>query len=234
MLNIKTNNFQGPLGLLLQLIEKEEMDITQVCLAKIADQYIDYINKSKEINPDEMADFLVVAARLLLIKSRALLPFLHPEEEKEIAELEYQLKMYKEFLEAMKKIELLLKLKRFMFPREFNRRSLLANLNIFSPPKNLTKEYLKEIFAGLIKNIYLPAKLEEEILERKVHIEEKIAAIQKILIEKMKVGFNKIISGARSKTEVIVSFLAMLELIKQREILVNQEELFEEITISKT
>ena len=118
MLNIKINSFEGPLGLLLQLIEKEEMDITQVSLAKIADQYIEYINEADNINPEEMADFLVVATRLLLIKSKALLPFLYPEEEEEIKDLEFQLKMYKEFLEAMKKIEALIGRKRFMFPRK--------------------------------------------------------------------------------------------------------------------
>lgn len=234
MLNIKINAFEGPLGLLLQLIEKEKMDITQVSLAKIADQYIDYINKSKEINPDEIADFLVVAARLLLIKSRALLPFLYPEEEEEIKDLELQLKMYKEFLEAMKKIEAMLKKKKFMFAREFNRKAVLANLNLFSPPKNLTANYLQTVFFDLLGRVKLPEKLEEEKMERKINIEEKIMAIRKMLIERIKFGFNKILGGAKSKTEIIVSFLALLELVKQRSIIVKQEGIFDEIVIEKS
>lgn len=242
MLNIKINAFEGPLGLLLQLIEKEEMDITQVSLAKIADQYIEYISGNKEINPEEMADFLVVASRLLLIKSKALLPFLYPEEEEEIKDLELQLKMYKEFLEAMKKIEALIGRKRFMFPREFNRKAMLANFlnasaglsaGLFSPPKNLLAPALKEVFLDFLGRVKLPEELEEEKLERKINIEEKIVAIQKMLIERIKFGFSRILASAKSKTEIIVSFLAMLELIKQRNIIVEQNELFSEMVISK-
>ena len=84
MINFKIDKFEGPLGLLVELIEKEEMDITEICLAKIADQYIDYIKNSKKMEPEGMADFFVVAAKLLLIKSRALLPFLTTEVEEEI------------------------------------------------------------------------------------------------------------------------------------------------------
>jgi segregation and condensation protein A len=233
MLNVKVNSFQGPLGLLLQIIEKEEMDITQVSLAKIADQYIEYIKKSENINPDEMADFLVVAARLLLIKSKALLPYLYPEEEEEIEELERQLKMYKEFLEAMKEVEKRLHKKKFMFTREFNRKAVLANLDIFSPPKNLKLSDLKMVFKDLLGRVKPPEKLEEEKLERKINIEDKIKSIHEFVFTRMKTNFGRILKDAKSKTEVIVSFLAMLELIKQRDINVSQNNLFDEILISK-
>lgn len=233
MLDIKINSFQGPLGLLLQLIEKEEMDITQVSLAKIADQYIEYINNSQNINPDEMADFLVVAARLLLIKSKALLPYLYPEEEEEIEELERQLRMYKEFIEAMTKIEKMIGKKKFMFAREFNRKAVLANINLFSPPKELKADDLKMIFSDLLGRIKPPEKLDEEKLEYKVNIEDKIRAIKDMLVQRMDFNFARIIKDAKSKTEMIVSFLAMLELIKQRDITVIQDKLFDEILISK-
>jgi segregation and condensation protein A len=180
-----------------------------------------------------MADFLVVAARLLLIKSRALLPYLYPEEEEEIEDLEQQLKMYKEFLEAAKKIEAMLKKKNFMFTREFNRKVVLANINLFSPPKNLTVKDLYGIFKDLLKRIELPEKLVEETLDYKVNIEDKILTIQQILLDRIKVSFSKVLTMAKSKTEIIVSFLAMLELIKQKDIAVTQSELFEEILISK-
>ncbi len=233
MLEIKQEKFEGPLGLLLQLIEKEELDITQISLAKIADQYIEYVNDADNIDPDDLADFLVVAARLLLIKSKALLPYLYPEEEEEIEELEKQLKMYKEFLEASKKIEALLGKKKFMFAREFNRKAVLANINLFSPPKNLAGADLKMVFADLLGRLKPAEKLEEEKLERKISIEEKISSIQDLLIKKIRFSFNKMLTEARSKTEAIVSFLAMLELIKQRNIFVVQEELFGEIEINK-
>ncbi len=233
MLNIKVNAFEGPLGLLLQIVEKEEMDITQVSLAKIADQYIKHINKTTYIGPDEMADFLVVAARLLLIKSKALLPYLFPEEEEDIKELERQLKMYKEFIEAMKKVEKMVGKKKFMFAREFNRKAIMANINLFSPPKNLKAGDMKMIFYDLLGRVKPPEKLEEEKLERKINIEDIIKSIQQTVLSELKINFSKILKTAESKIEVIVIFLAMLELVKQRDISVSQEGLFNEITISK-
>jgi len=237
MLNIKIDKFQGPLSLLLQLIEKQEMDITQISLAKIADQYVDYIKNSPNIiKPDDMADFLVVAARLLLIKSKSLLPYLYPEEEQEIEEFKQQLRMYQEFLKAMGKVEAIMKKKKFMFAREFNRKAVLSlarGVSLFSPPKKLTNQEMAAVFQGLIKNLEPEQKLEEEKLEHKVNIEDKILTIQKMLINRIKMSFNKLLNNTKSKTEVIVSFLAMLELIKQRDIFVKQEGLFEEMVISK-
>ena len=233
-MNFKIDKFEGPLGLLLQLIEREEMDITEISLAKIADQYVQYIKQVETLKPEELADFLVVAAKLLLIKSRALLPFLRgEEEEEEIQEFEHQLRMYKEFLEAAKKIEAIIGRKRFSFPREFNRRAFLANAHLFSPPKNLTAADLRAVFNEIIKNIKPVELLEEKNLEQIVNIEDKILAIQRILLEKIKVSFNHILAGAKDRTEIIVSFLAMLELIKQRDITVVQGGLFEEIEINK-
>ncbi len=232
-MNFKIDKFEGPLGLLLQLIERQELDITEISLAKIADQYIEYIRGYKGIGPEELADFLVVAAKLLLIKSRALLPFLKGEVEEEIEEFEHQLRMYKEFLEAAKKIESILGKKRFSFAREFNRQAFLANAHLFSPPKNLTAAELSAVFGEIIKSIRPVVRLEERNLEQIVNIEDKILAIQQILLEKIKVSFNHILAGAKNKTEIIVSFLAMLELIKQRDITVVQGGLFEEIEINR-
>lgn len=234
MMRIKLEKFEGPLALLLRLIEREEMDITEISLAKIADQFIDYIKDLGKVDPEELADFLVVAARLLLIKSKALLPYLYPEEEEEIKELEQQLRMYREFLEAAKKVHLIIGKKRFMFAREFNRRAILAQEKIFSPPKNLSAKDLSQILKELIGRIK-PAEqdLAEETLKRKINIEDKILAIQKSLLDRLKVSFNKIFGRSGSKTEIIVSFLAMLELIKRREVMVEQGELFGEIEINK-
>jgi segregation and condensation protein A len=185
------------------------------------------------MQPEEMADFLVVAAKLLLIKSRALLPFLKAEAEEEIKEFEDQLKMYKEFLEATKRIEAIIDKKRFSFPREFNRQAILANANIFSPPKKLTGKDLHDLFNEIIKNIKPAEVLEEKRLEKTYNIEDKILAIQQILLNQIKVSFKHILAGAQNKTEVIVSFLALLELIKQKNIMVAQEGLFAEIEINK-
>ncbi|KKR91292.1 MAG: Segregation and condensation protein A [Parcubacteria group bacterium GW2011_GWC2_42_12] len=233
MLNFKLDKFEGPLGLLLQLIEKEEMDITEICLAKIANQYIDYIRSSREIEPEGLADFLVVATKLLLIKSKALLPFLKGEAEQEIKEFEDQLRMYKEFLDATKEIEAIIGKKRFSFAREFNRRAFLANAHIFSPPQGLKVNDLFNLIKEIIGSIKLPALLEEESLAKIVNIEDKILAIQQILLNRLKCSFNYILAGEQNKTDIIVSFLALLELIKQKNIVVAQVDLFGEIEINR-
>lgn len=232
-MNIALEKFEGPLALLWQLIEKEEMDITQVSLAFVADQYVTYIRQVKNIKPEEMADFLVVAARLLLIKSRALLPYLYPEEEAEISELEDQLKMYREFLEATKKIEQMLGKKTFMFPREFNRKAIMNQANAFSPPKNLKVEEMPGIFSELLTRLCPAEKLEEKTLEHLVNIEDKILTIQNMLLDRIKISFNKVMASANNKTEIVVSFLAILEMMRQREITLVQDELFSEIMIEK-
>lgn len=233
-MNFKIEKFEGPLGLLLQLIEKEELDITEISLANIADQYIGYIKQAEALKPEELADFLVVAAKLLLIKSRALLPFLKGEEEEEIKEFEQQLRMYKEFLEAAKKLEAIIGQKRFSFAREFNRQAFLASARLFSPPKNLTAVDLKSVFGEIIKGVKPAELLKEKSLEPTVNIEDKILAIQQILLQKIKISFNNILAGAKNKTEMIVSFLAMLELIKQKDIMVAQTEMFGEIEIIRS
>jgi segregation and condensation protein A len=233
-MNFKLEKFEGPLSLLLGLIEKEELDITEVSLAKITDQYIEYIKTLPNIGPEEIADFLVVATKLLLIKSRALLPFINPEEEVEIEEFENQLRMYKEFLEASKKVESLIGEKKFMFAREFNRQALLSAAQVFAPPKNITGASLATVFGEILQSIKpAQANLQEEKIEHTVSIEEKILSIQKSLLEKIQISFNKIITNAQNKTEMIVSFLAVLELMKQRELVAVQGNLFEEIFLSR-
>jgi len=235
MIQIKTEKFQGPLELLLQLIEKEELDITEVSLAQVADQYITYIQEKEIADPELTADFLVIASKLLYIKSKALLPYLYTDEdEEELSDLEDQLKMYKEFLEATKKIEKMIGKKKFMFSREFNRKLIINTDDFFSPPKKITKIDLQNVFKNILEKIKpVEKELEEKKLETKVNIEDKISSIKEMLLTKIKFSFNKILKQAQNKTEVIVSFLAVLELAKQRQITLDQEVLFSEITIFK-
>lgn len=236
MIEFTTEKFSGPLGLLLQLIEGEELDITEINLAKIADQYVAHLRSLEDTDADEMADFLVIAAKLLLIKSKALLPYLYTEEdEKEIDDLEKQLKMYKEFIAASAKIKEIIAQENFLFlpPLLKNRRSQF-NLPVFSEPKKINSAILHEVFLNIIENLKknLPEKLEERTLEPKINIEEKISLIRNLLLDKIKVNFSKILRAANNKTEVIVSFLAVLELAKQHELVFDQAELFSEIHIS--
>jgi len=234
MMNVKLEKFEGPLSLLLKIIEAEKMDIAEISLAKIADQYVEIIRNSQDIDPDSMADFLVVAAKLLYLKSKALLPYLFPEEVGEEDDLERQLKMYREFLEAMKKIEARLKEKLFMFePTERKLWKMIgAEDKFFAPPKKLRKEEFPKIFKDFLAGRKI-VRLEEGIIEYKVNIEEKIQGIKNALCARINFSFRDFLAQSESKTEVIVSFLAVLELIKQKNVSVEQRELFADIMISR-
>ena len=242
MIEFTTEKFSGPLGLLLSLIESEEMDITEVSLAKIADEYVTYIRAAKDIDPEELADFLVVAAKLLFIKSKALLPYLYTgEEEEEINDLEKQLKMYKEFVAASQKIKEIIAGRHWLFlpPLTKNRRSQF-NLPVFSAPAKLTAEVLRDRYLALLDNLERQLqkakeeKLPEETLEAKISIDDQIISIKKMLLDKIRVNFSKLLAAAGTKTEIIVNFLAVLELAKQKELIFEQSELFSDIHISST
>ncbi len=235
MLEFTTENFSGPLGLLLELTEREEMDITEVNLAKIADEYVAHIKAAVNIDPEEMADFLLIASKLLFAKSKALLPYLYADsEDDELDDLERQLKMYKEFILASQKIKEAILLKRFMFvpPLIKSRRSQIK-LPAFTEPSNLSIDILRAEFIKLITNLEkrIEPKLPEERLEPKINIEERISLIRQMLLQKIKISFSRFLETAKSKTEVVVSFLAILELAKQHELVFEQEELFSEIHI---
>lgn len=235
MMDFTTEKFSGPLGLLLSLIESEEMDITEVNLAKIADEYVNYIRSAENIDPEEMADFLVVAAKLLLIKSKALLPYLYTaEDEAEVDDLEKQLRMYKEFVTASQKIKEIVATKNFMFlPPLIKNRRQQFNLPVFTAPLKVSPQILNEIFCKILLALekQQEEKLPESTLEPKINIEDRISLIKKMLFSKMRINFSKILASAQNKTEVIVSFLAVLELAKQRELFFEQDELFSEIHI---
>ena len=237
MIEFTTEKFSGPLGLLLSLIESEEMDITEINLAKIADEYVAYVRAAENIDPEELADFLVVAAKLLYIKSKALLPYLYTDtEEEEGDDLEKQLRMYKEFIEASRQIKDIIAQEKFLYlpPITKSRRVQTMVEPTFSPPTKVTElillEQFKKILADLAKRN--EEKLPEETLEPKMNIEEKILLIRQMLFDKVRVNFSKLLRAATNKTEMIVSFLAVLELAKQKELIFEQDELFSEIHIT--
>lgn len=230
---IKLEKFEGPFYLLLSLIEKEELSITEVSLVKVADQYIEYLKTVKEIDPEQVADFLVVAAKLLLLKSRALLPYLYPQEDEEIDDFEKQIKMYQEFLLATKQVAEMIGKKKFMFARQFNRQSLVGSQSGFMPPKNVDSSVLLMTFEDVVARLRPAEKIGNGQIEENISIEEKIFHVRQLLSEKVNFIFSQIIAKAKDKTEIIVGFLAILELMKQRELLLDQTELFGEIQVSR-
>jgi segregation and condensation protein A len=237
MIDFRTDKFQGPLGLLLQLIESEQMDITEIALATIADQYVSYVETAENIDPEEIADFLVIAARLLYIKSKALLPYLQTEvEEDDLGDLERQLRMYKEFIEASLKVADLIGRGQMMFAPSFNksgRRGEQPDI-IFSPPLKLQATDLETTWRQLLARLKKIEKpLPEERLEIKISIDERISHIRALLADQLSLSFQRFLEKAQSRVEVIVNILAVLELAKQRELIFEQEELFSEIRVLK-
>ncbi len=230
-MKIKTEKFEGPLILLLEMIEDEKLDITEVSLANIADQYINYVREEKNINPEETADFLVIAAKLLLIKSKTLLPYLvRGEENKEIKDFTNQLKIYKKFLEASEGIERMLRRNKRMFSREFNKQLLIGE-KFFHPPKNVSKTILRANFKDIIKRIKPAESLPEGKVIKTAKIEEKIEKMQDLLEKFSDFYFSSLFDKKFTKADMVVSFLAMLEMIKQQAILVEQGGLFKDIKI---
>lgn len=232
MHKIKIEHFEGPLDLLLQLIEEQKLEITKVALAEVTEQYIQILNQSVKdrIKTEELADFLVVAARLLLIKSRALLPFLDWGQEEEEEDLTKQLKIYKEYLEATKAVQKMIGKKCFAFSRE----KLLTGQDIgFAPPPKLVKDKLAQVFNEIINGLQPFLNLTTEVVKRTVSIQEKINQIRQRIYSQAASRFSDILKEAKDKTEVIVSFLALLELIKQRIVSVKQNKVFDDIEIEK-
>lgn len=229
---ITLEQFDGPLPLLLQLIEDQKLDITQVSLAKVADQYLDHIHAEPKWDTDELADFLVVAAKLLLIKSKVLLPNLDlGEEEGDASALEHQLKMLKLYRDASVKIDAIFRQHRVAFAREKLPRHLIPAR--FVAPPNLTATILPTLFQKILERIAAFLPLPKSVIERAASLEEKIRSIRDHLMSRLETSFQNLVGDAKTKTDIIVSFLAILELVKQRMVMVEQQHLFAEIHIQK-
>jgi len=230
MLNYALEKFSGPLDLLLNLIEQQELDISQIALARVTDQYLAYLEEQIDLPADDLADFLTIATKLLVIKSKAILPEMADEEEDSAEQLEAQLKMYKEYLEAAKKIEELLAGNRRSFARE---RLSLDYRPKFSPPAGLEFSTLAEVFAEILKRIEYITQLPERIMERVMSLKEMVSGIRSALAAAQKMSFREVMAQAKSKAEIVVCFMALLELIKSGEAAVNQAGIFDEIEVER-
>ncbi len=227
--HVKTDKFEGPLDLLLELIEKEKLNITELSLAHVADQYLDHIRDNENIHLENLAEFLSVAAKLILIKSRALLPLLEftEEEEEEIKDLAKQLEEYKKFKEA----SLVLGKIAESGMISYSRSGYLGVQPLFYPPENFNVFDFKKYFQAVLAEIPIIEKLEEEVVREVVTLEERINDLQNTLRRRVETSFSEITHNASDKIDVILSFLAMLEMVKQRIIEAEQQELFHDIKL---
>jgi segregation and condensation protein A len=226
---VKTEQFEGPLDLLLDLIEKERVDITRVSLARITDQYLDYIGKKEIISLHNLADFLTVAAKLILIKSQALLPLLKldDDEEDDLQELEKQLAALKVFKDHSEKFTQF-----FVQARSaYGNKGIWGQEAFFCPPEGITVQDLRGAFLSSLHTIPRLEALEEKIMSDVITLERRIMSIQKSVQERAEMAFSELTANAKDRAEVVVSFLALLELVKQRIIIVRQKGLFDDIIL---
>jgi segregation and condensation protein A len=225
---VTTGEFEGPLALLLSLIEKRELDISQVSLASITEEYVKHIEEVEVIAPNELADFLVIASRLLYIKSKALLPELDLDMEEESIGLAEQLRMYQRYAQASERLEAMLVdgKEAYKAPR------MQISFEAFSPPDLLTAHNLRDSLMSLIQRVRPYIELPKQMMERTVTVEEKIALLKEKITNKAKAYFHEL-AHTGSRSDLVTSFLALLELLKQNIVRVEQRDIFEDIAIHK-
>jgi segregation and condensation protein A len=227
---VRLPDFEGPLDLLLHLIEREEMDITRLSLAQVTDQYMQYLNSMQRADAEQIAEFLVVAAKLLLIKSRLLLPQEPipgdgPSEDVG-DELTRQLIEYRRY----KQVSLQLK--------EWEGKGLRAYPRIAPRPRveprlDLSNVALEDLAAlvDLVLAAHRAAPISDVVAPLVIRVSDKMADIEGRLARGERVSFRSWLGRSSTRVEIVVSFLAVLELIKQRKIVVRQDELFGDIMI---
>ncbi len=226
---IKTEVFEGPLDLLLNLIEKRKLLINDISLAKVTDDYISYIKNHGEMSMSQNSHFILIAATLLLIKSKSLLPTLDlsGEEEQSIDELEKRLKIHK----RMKEVEPLIGEMFFKNPC-FGRRQIFSNQVVFAPSAQINIAGLKSAVMSVVESLPKFEKIAKAIVGKVISLEEMIGRLTERVKKSIKMSFKEF-SGydKNDKIGVIVSFLAMLELVKEGIIETTQNQDYDDIEI---
>jgi|YelNatPaOPRAMG01_1025707.scaffolds.fasta_scaffold00167_37 segregation and condensation protein A len=235
---IQLQVFEGPLDLLLYLIKKDEVDIYEVDLAKIATQFIEYIETMQQLDLEIAGEFLVMAATLLYIKSKELLPadqqaldsLDNNEEIDPRWELIRQLIEYKRFKEMASTFQQLEKRQDSIYPRKPVQLELPLPTQSIKP--KLTLLDLLNAVSNVLKR-YNEKNNISVILEERWTVSEKIQWLLNTIPNGKVMKFSELFSNASSKLEVIVTFLALLELVRLKQLIVSQPDQFAEIEITR-
>lgn len=235
MYEVQLPAFTGPLDLLLRLIERAELDITAISVARVADQYLAHVRSLDEVDPRALAEFVGLAARLLLIKSRALLPRPAAEgrpapEDPDAEALARQLREYRRY----KQVAALLRAWQDEDRRTFLRLAPLpAELDLAPPPVDHT---LAELLGALQRRLQLALPLDEAAvisLGPRLTVAEVVARVRARLARAPWFSFEDLFGDAVRREDVIVTFWAVLELLKRRAVVVEQSDLFGTISIGR-
>ena len=221
--------FQGPIGLLLSLIEERRLEVTVISLAVVTDQYLEHLRSLQEHDPAELAEFVEVAARLLVIKSRALLPGppVEADEEDPAGSLLERLQEYRRFRQAAQWLAERLQAGLACYPREPS--AEVAPIYTLAPhsPARL---------ALAMRQLAAPSTLQPDdvaVASPSVSLASKVKLILRRVLGGAVVFFAELVQAARTRREIVATFLALLELVRRRRVQTRQEGLFAAISISK-
>lgn len=233
--HIKTEHFEGPLDLLLSLVEKRKLFISDFALSKVADEYIEHIRRFEQFPMNDVANFLLVASTLVLIKSKTLLPDLNltKEEETDIDDLKRRLAMYELFRELSISIKA-----RYGKSLIYERSGRPEMKPVFAPDTKITTDQIaisiKDVLSALPKKAAVP----KATIKKVVSLEEMMERLSGRVTQALKTSFGQFSRyqkgraiAREERVEIIVSFLAMLELVKQGVVHVTQHEDFGDIDI---
>jgi segregation and condensation protein A len=242
-IEVKLTAFEGPLDLLLHLIQKNKVDIYDIPIAMITEQYLEYLEQMRQADLDVMSEFLVMATALLRMKSQMLLPReaegkVEEDPRTELAQRLMEYKMYKQAASELRKQE---ELAQKSFYKE---ETLPKEVAVYEPPiipekiisqQGVTLDQLKEAFELVMrrrKDKVDPIRSQfHEIRQDEVKIEDKISHIQSYMSREKQMSFQGLLEEQMTKVEVVVTFLALLELMKMGDVHVTQKEAGSEILI---
>ena len=229
MYKVKLEQFEGTLDLLLELIEAKKLPIVGLSLAKIAGEFVEYVRKMADRNNmEELVQFLAVASRLALLKSRELVPSSEPEvAEGSLAELERQLALYQPFRRAAKELGRLDRGARQYFGRE----AFAGFEGAFYFPRRLKTTHLTEALLGLLDAITLPVRIPQARLQVKLAVEKCVTELKKLLTREKELDFSRYVAG-REPEEKLVNFLGALELVRMGKITAKQKKSFDTIVLA--
>lgn len=226
-ITVKTPVYEGPLEILLELIEKRKLLINDISLAAVTDEYIARINAMEHLPVGETAEFVSLAATLLLIKSRSLLPSLElsSEESRDIKELEYRLALYQIIKEATRSLG-----EQLQAPMLYEG-AAPALEPLFMPDPSATPASLRAAAQVLIEGFPTVLSLPKVAVKKIMSLEEMIDTLAARVSSAMRMSFKEFAGSRAERGEVIVGFLALLELVKQGIIKATQGEHFGDITL---
>lgn len=218
---VRTSVFEGPLDLLLSLIEARRLFINDIALARVADEYITHVHGLENFPIADTAQFILVASTLVLIKSKSLLPnlALSEEEQSDIDDLSERLKLYRQAKELSRHIR-----ERFEKNRLFGKLPGKERVIVFSPDREVSLPAIRSAMRMLLKNLPKKELPPQAVIKKVISLEEMIARLLERIQSSMRMSFRQFASIEKAeKIEIIVSFLAVLELVKQGALAVAQE-----------